>query len=130
MDNANGMSAEQIIMQYGLIDMVEFVTRGVDMSDQKLAFESISKVGPGGNFLTDDLTMAMLRSDEFFDSEYMDLSGGYLDNAPSMWEIAHHKVEELVNNYKPTVPEKVQQAIQNHFKEKYMDKSVAKIGWE
>ena len=85
--NANGMSAEQIVMQCGLVDMAEFVTRGVNVSDYKLALDSIARVGPGGNFLTDSLTIEQLRSDEFFQSPYVDLTGGYTQEAPGMAEI-------------------------------------------
>ena len=68
--NANGMSAEQILMQCGLVDMAEYLSRGVDLSDYKLALDSVAAVGPGGNFLTDSLTIELLRSDEFFHSHY------------------------------------------------------------
>ena len=127
--NANGMSAEQIIMQCGLADMAEFVTRGVDTSDRKLAVDSLARVGPGGNFLTDDLTLEELRSGEFFDSPYVDLTGGYTQDAPGMAEIAHQEAEELVAGYQPTVPEKVQDAIRGFFKGKYQVKAVADMGW-
>jgi len=117
--NANGMSAEQIIMQCGLVDMVEYMARGIDMSDKKLAVESIKNAGPGGNFLADDLTVELLRSDEFFTSEYMDMTGGYIEGAPGMYEIAHQKAEELVCSYKPTVPEKIREEIKRYFSSKY-----------
>ena len=127
MHNANGMSAEQIIMQCGLVDMAEYMARGIDISDEKLAIESIKNIGPGGNFLADDLTIELLRSDEFFTSEYMDMTGGYVEDAPGMYEIAHQKAEELVNNYKPIVPENVQEAIRRHFSSKYESPEVANI---
>ncbi|MDP7161997.1 MAG: trimethylamine methyltransferase family protein, partial [Phycisphaerae bacterium] len=117
--NAVGMSAEQIVMQCGLADMVEYVARGIDMSDHKLGLSSIDRVGPGGNFLMDDLTLELLRSDEFFESPYLDLTGGYEDDRPGIHEIAHQKVDELVNNYKPTVGGKVQAAIKGFFLKKY-----------
>jgi trimethylamine---corrinoid protein Co-methyltransferase len=123
--NANGMSAEQIIMQCGLVDMAEFVTRGIDMSDYKLALDSIGRVGPGGNFLTDSLTIEQLRSDEFFRSPYVDLTGGYVPQAPGMYEIAHQEAERLVSQYRPTVPQKVQDALRDHFRKKYRDAAVA-----
>jgi trimethylamine---corrinoid protein Co-methyltransferase len=125
--NANGMSAEQIVMQCGLADMAEFITRGIDASDYKLALESIAAVGPGGNFLTDPLTMDQLRGDEFFGSRYLDQSGGYTPNAPDMFDIAHQEVERLVGQYRPTVPEKVQEAIRRHFRAKYHDPAVADL---
>lgn len=120
--NANGMSAEQIIMQCGLVDMAEYVAAGLDMSDYKLAIDSIQSIGPGGNFLTDKLTMDLLRSKEFFSSPYLDMTGGYSSDARGMYEIANQKAEELVNNYKPTVPEKVRIAIKNFFRDKYQSR--------
>ena len=123
--NANGMSAEQIIMQCGLVDMAEYLARGIDMSEEKMAFDSISKVGPGGHFLDDDLTMELLRSNEFFHSDYLDLSGGYDLLAMGTYEIAHNKAEELVRDYKSNVHEKVQNAVRDFFLKKYHDKKVA-----
>ena len=127
MYNANGMSGEQIIMQCGLVDMAEYLARGIDMSDKKLGFESIMNAGPGGNFLTDDLTIELLRSDEFFSSEFMDMTGGYVEGAPGMYEIAHQKADDLVDNYKPTVPGKIREAIKEHFATKYQSPEVADI---
>ena len=125
--NANGMSAEQMLMQCGLVDMAEYLARGVDLSDSKLAIDSILNTGPGGNYLTDQLTLDLLRTSEFFDSPYFDLTGGYVKGAPGMYEIAHQKVEELLADYKPTVPEKVRTAIKEFFKDRYQDKSVADL---
>jgi trimethylamine--corrinoid protein Co-methyltransferase len=115
--NANGMSAEQIVMQCGLADMAEYVARGIDLSDEKLAVDSLLRTGPGGNFLTDDLTLRLLRSGEFFHSPLVDLTGGYTQEAPGMLEIAHRKVVELVENYRPTVPGNVREAIARFFRD-------------
>jgi len=118
LDNANGMSSEQIVMQCGLADMAEYVARGIDLSEEKLAVESLLRTGPGGNFLTDELTLALLRSGEFFYSPLVDLTGGYTHEAPGMLEIAHRKVVELVESYRPTVPSKVREAIEQFFRDK------------
>jgi trimethylamine--corrinoid protein Co-methyltransferase len=125
MGNANGMSQEQIIMQCGLIDMAEYLAKGVDMSEYKLGLESIKNIGPGGNFLVDDMTMNLLKGDEFFESPYFDMSGGYNGDVKGMYEIAHEKANELVANYKPTVPQKIQTAIKGFFFNKYQDKKIA-----
>ncbi|MBP7936143.1 MAG: trimethylamine methyltransferase family protein [Phycisphaerae bacterium] len=123
--NANGMSAEQIIMQCGLIDMAEYLAGGLDLDEEKLGLRSLAEAQPGGNFLTDDLTVRLLRSGEFFESPYFDLTGGYRDNAPGMYEIAHQTAEQLVSNYRPTVPSKVVETVQRFFAHKYQDKSLA-----
>jgi trimethylamine--corrinoid protein Co-methyltransferase len=123
--NANGMSGEQIVIQCGLADMAEYVSRGIDASERKFGLESIARVGPGGNFLTDALTLDLLRSDEFFHSRYVDLSGGYSARAPGMLEIAHLEVERLVAGHRPNVPERVQEALRRHFRSKYRDRATA-----
>ncbi len=125
--NANGMSAEQIIMQCGLADMAEYLSRGIDLSEEKLGLASIRDTGPGGNFLTDELTLAGLRGNEFFDSPYLDLSGGYEGRAQGMYEIAHEEAERLVSAYKPTVPEKVSTALREYMKKRYRDPRVADL---
>jgi trimethylamine---corrinoid protein Co-methyltransferase len=129
MYNANGMSSEQIIMQCGLADMAEYVTKGVDMSDIDRAVDSIKNIGPGGNFLADDFTLDQLHSDEFFESSFLDLTGGYEGDAPGMYEIAHNKANELVDNFKTAVPQKVSQALREFFQKKYTLKESANIGW-
>lgn len=128
MYNANGMSAEQIVMQCGMIDMAEFVARGVDASDEKLAVDSIRNVGPGGNFLTDQLTIDLLRGDEFFHTPHLDLSGGYAAGAPNMFAKACQTVDRLLSEYKPAVPEKVQEAVRKFFRGKYKSKEAAQPG--
>jgi len=127
MHNANGMSQEQIIMQCGLVDMAEYVARGVNMSDRLLGVDSVKAAGPGGQYLDDDLTLEQLRGNEFFHSPDMDLSGGYDSTSPGAYEMAHHKAEALVDGYKPTVAPKVQEALRAFFREKYEDKKVADL---
>ena len=123
--NANGMSAEQIVMQCGLADLVEYVARGVDLTEFKLAVDSLRRVGPGGNYLTDPFTLALLRSEEFFESPYLDLTGGYTPAAPGMAEIAHETVQRILHDSRPAVPEKVQNAVRRFFRDKYHDPAVA-----
>lgn len=125
MDNANGMSGEQIIMQCGLIDLAEYVSRGVEVTDEKLACDSIQRVGPGGNFMTEDMTIEMMRTSEFYDSPQFDLSGGYDSGAPGIYDKAHQKADRLVADYVSKVPDKVIEAVKRHFGDKYQDRSVA-----
>lgn len=121
MDNANGMSGEQIVMQCGLIDMAEYIAGGVDASDRNLACESILRAGPGGDFLTDDLTIERMRSAEFFASRHFDLSGGYEPGAPGMYERAHREADRLVAEYRSRVPDCVTEAVKTYFRGRYHD---------
>jgi trimethylamine:corrinoid methyltransferase-like protein len=97
------------------------------VTDERLALDSIAAAGPGGNFLTDPLTLRLLRSDEFFASRHLDLSGGYAPEAAGMYEMAHRDVERLVAEHRPAVPSEIQQAIRAHFRPRYRDPAVADL---
>ncbi|NWG13398.1 MAG: trimethylamine methyltransferase family protein [Acidobacteria bacterium] len=125
MDNANGMSGEQIIMQCGLIDMAEYIARGAEISEHAPACESIRNVGPGGSFMTEELTIERMRSDEFFDSRHFDLSGAYEPYAPGICEKAHREADPLVAAFRSRVPERVVEAVKSYFRGKYRDAAVA-----
>ena len=123
--NAVGMSAEEVILHCGFADMGEYIARGPEITDRKLATASIAAVGPGGNYLTEDLTLEMLRSEEFFDSALVDLTGGSEAAGSGMYEMAHQIAEQLVHKYAPTVSAKVRQALEGFFAGKYSSKHVA-----
>jgi len=102
--NANGVSAEKIIIDYELIEILERVEKGIGLSDGKLAVESIMKVGPAGNYLTDALTLKYLRCDEHFSGNlYVRPTSN--KETQTMLERAHERVEELIQHHKPRVPE-------------------------
>ncbi len=114
--NANGMSAEQMIIQDALLSMAEYYQRGVDLKNLDRDYESIEQTGIGGSYLMDDLTLENLGSNEFFDSDVFDLTGLYKENPTSIYEKAHQKVTAIINNHKPVVPEKTQEKIKAFFK--------------
>ena len=89
--NANGLSSEMIVIQSEWLKASKFLSRGISMEYLEEGIQSIMTQGTGGNFLIDDLTIKLLRSDEFFSSSLFDTSGGY-EPAPSILENAHRKV--------------------------------------
>jgi trimethylamine:corrinoid methyltransferase-like protein len=97
------------------------------MDERKLGIESIKNSGPGGNFLIDELTLSNLHGGEFFESPYLDLSGGYGERSRSMYEIAHEEAVRLVEEYTPTVPESVVAAVREHMGKRYVNPYVADI---
>jgi len=104
--NANGMSAEMMVIQEAYLRAAQHLSRGINTDDSHLGLESIEREGPGGHFLTDELTLALLRSGEFFQSDIFDLSGGYGEAVP-MLERAHGRVEDLVAGFESPVPGEV-----------------------
>ena len=113
--NAMAMSAEMMLVQTAWLKAARFLTAGID-TDIHLAVENILRVGPGGHYMTDDLTLDLLRSDEFFDSELFDY--GYLqEGQSSMLERAHWKAEEMVAGFECPHPGEVQEELRSFFRD-------------
>lgn len=116
--NANGLSSEMIVIQSEWLKVAKYLSRGINMEYLEEGIKSVKTQGHGGNFLIDDLTTRLLRSDEFFKSRLFDTSGGY-EPSQSMLENAHEKVDELTADYKSPVPEKIQENLKRYFYDLY-----------
>ena len=90
------------------------VWAGINTEGLDEAVESIARVRPGGHYLADDLTLKMLRTDEFFDNELFDHSES-CDPHQSLLERAHRKVGSLVAGFESPVPDKVQEDLRRYF---------------
>jgi trimethylamine--corrinoid protein Co-methyltransferase len=111
--NAVGMSAEMMVIQQAFLRGAGHLARGIRIDDRRLALESLRRAGPGSHHLEDELTLALMRSDEFFQDPVFDLSGGH-GAGRSMLERAHERVEALVAGFKNPVPEAIREAVQRH----------------
>lgn len=116
--NANGMSAEMMVVHTAWLEAARFLGQGIDVGLLDAAVESIKRAGPGGHYLTDELTLQLLRSGEFFASDLFDHSGT-CGPSPSLLERAHHRVEELVADFQSPVPGKVQEGLRRYFDGQY-----------
>ena len=105
LSNACGVSAEQILFHYDLIEMMEWYAKGIDCREEKLALESIIKAGPGGNFLMDDSTLKLLRSSEHFLPSNFVIDAYGKKGKKKLIENLHENVEELIKSHKPDVPQ-------------------------
>jgi len=115
--NAVGMSAEMMLVQIAWLEAARFLGRGIDARELQAGLESISKAGPGGHFLDDELTLKLLRSEEFFKSDLLDLSGK--EDGRSLLERAHEKAQAMIEGFKSPVPELTQEALRRYFQEQY-----------
>ncbi len=116
--NAVGMSGELMIIHTLWHDVVAFLQRGINTDAMHLGIESIRRAGPGGNFLTDDLTLELLHTDEFFSHDLLDYSGEH-GEAPSLLERAHARLEEMVADFESPVPEGIQEDLRAFFRAEY-----------
>lgn len=111
--NANGMSAEQMMLQRGWLAAARFLNRDIDCGEARLALEAIREAGPGGHFMTDALTLEGMRSGAFFD----DVRFGGPEDAKTMLERAHEEAEALVADYESPVPGTIREGLDRYFAE-------------
>ena len=57
------VSAEQMVIDDEIIAMARRAIRGIEVTGDRLAFDAIQAVGPGGNYLTQEHTMRYLRGE-------------------------------------------------------------------
>lgn len=116
--NAIGMSAEMMIIQMAWLDACKYLQQGINTDDLHMGLESIRNVGPGGNYLMDDLTIKFLRSSEFFSHPLFDYSGGF-EESESLLTRAHNKVEEMVAGFESPLPDRIQEQLRRYFADQY-----------
>ena len=98
LDSCNSISYEQYVIDNEVIGMIHRLLAGIDVNEDTLAFDVISKVGPGGNYVIEEHTINHMM-DEFF---YPDLA---VRSNFDMWESkgkpgmltrAHDRVEHIL----------------------------------
>ncbi len=102
--NASGMSAEQIVLHYELVERIHRYRAGVDVTDEKLSVQSIAAQGPGGNYLMDDLTLKHMRTDEHYESDLLPVFAPGKDDDLAL-DLAHARAEDLIASHTPQVPD-------------------------
>jgi trimethylamine--corrinoid protein Co-methyltransferase len=94
---------EKFVLDCELLGMLHTWARGLDLSDEALAFDAIAEVPPGGHYLGTSHTMRHFR-DAFYRAELFDYE------AAEQWEKkgsqdsyvrASHKVRQLLADYEP-----------------------------
>ena len=115
--NALGMSAEMMVIQEAYLRVARHLTRGIPTDEARMAVENLRSVGPGGQFLDDDLTLRFMHEEEFFQDPIFDLSPGTPKSRP-LRERAHDRVERLVTNFRSRVPEQVQENLRRYFSDR------------
>ncbi len=112
--NAVGHSSEMMLIQDAYVEAAEHLRKGINTDAAHLAVDVAVIVGPGGEHLTDELTLQYLRKNEFFTHELFDSSG---DSAKSrsMLERAHEEVLALTDGFRSLVPDDIQEELKRFF---------------
>lgn len=108
--NENCQSLEKLVLDDAVCGMAKRLVRGVEVSDQTLAFEAIRKVGSKGHFLALKHTNEWFRKEQFMPSAVIDRQGlkPWLDSgAKDAYQRARESVDRILRDHKPQplVPE-------------------------
>ena len=114
--NAVGHSTEMMLIQEAHLEAAEHLGKGICTDASRLGVEAAVRVGPGGQYMTDELTLEQLRGDEFFNHELFDHSGDSMQS-PSMLQRAHQKALALTDGYRSPVPEDIQEQLRRFFRD-------------
>jgi trimethylamine--corrinoid protein Co-methyltransferase len=96
-------SLEMIVIMDEIVDQTKRILRGVPVDDETLALSVIDRVGPGGHFLTEDHTLAHLRTTQWRPT--LISREGYEQwkesGALSLRDRAREKALRIIENHKP-----------------------------
>lgn len=99
-------SFEQLLIDNEIARQVLRAINGIDVTDETLAVDIISKVGPAGNFLGQKHTLKHLKAG--IECEKADLFDRTMraewDAAgqPMINDVAQKRAQDIINDYKPT----------------------------
>lgn len=112
--NAVGHSSEMMLIQDEYFRAARHLAGGIETTPELLAADAIDRAGPGGHFMTDDLTLEFMRGGEFFAPGLFDQSGQSETN-PGLFERAHKRVQSMVDGFESPVPHAVQEELRRFF---------------
>lgn len=120
LDFSLSVSYEKILTDHEFLGMVELLTKGVEVSDEKLAVDIIDKVGPGGSFLTQKHTREHFKREHFisalFDTRPYDK--WLKDGAKQIREVAREEVKRILREHQcPPIDKDLERRLYDYVKE-------------
>jgi trimethylamine--corrinoid protein Co-methyltransferase len=96
-------SFEQLVIDDDIHGMVKLALGRINTDEDHLALESIDRVGPGGNFLVDDLTLKYLREERFLPIMMVRSTRQAWEakGAKNLRERAKDKVRQILSHHQP-----------------------------
>ena len=84
--------------------MIEYFLKGVDVSPEKLAYDIVSEIGPEGQFLSHDHTLAFFKKELYFPNLFDRQSErDWLEQGErSVLEKANERAKEIIHQHKVT----------------------------
>ncbi len=109
------VSFEQLVLDNEMLGILFRFLRGIEVEPETVATETIQRVGPEGNFLTEEHTLQHLRGDEHWRTEISNRCGydQWVERgAPDVVTNARERARQILKTHKPKeLPKDVQQQI-------------------
>ena len=110
---------EQFVIDDEIIGMCCKALKGIDVDAEHLALDTIASVGPGGNFMTEDHTIAHMRKEYFNGNGVTDRKSRdhwVQEGAQDTWSRARKMVKEmLAEEEKSYLPEALDRKIRKQY---------------
>jgi len=113
-------SLELVTICDEIASMITYLLKGIEVNDETLALDVISKVGPGGHFLTQKHTIDHLRKEHWMPSLLdRQMRESWVKNgSKSLLERAREKTKEILSNHNPNPLSKdIEKELQNNLKD-------------
>jgi trimethylamine--corrinoid protein Co-methyltransferase len=97
-----GMTVDygQLLLDSDMLQMVLFLLRGEEVTEENLDLEEIHQIGPHGNYMMSKLTRKLMRSQsrpKFFDR--MNMESWKKQGSPDCYQVALNKAKDLLQNH-------------------------------
>jgi len=97
------MSLEKAVIDNDIAGMVSRILEGIFVSDETLAVDIISKVGPGGHYLAEEHTRLLFPSEHFVPeiSDMKDAGSWVKEGSKDIREAARKKAKQILKEHEP-----------------------------
>lgn len=107
-------SLQQVVMMDEVIGMVKHVLRGIPVTPESMAVDVIDRVGPGGQYLTDDHTLKHFKTEFWFPTllDRKQWEGWEAAGGKSLGERVQEKLNYILDTYEaPLLLERTRERI-------------------
>lgn len=111
MCSGKAVSLAQALIDSHAVEMTRRYLAGINTDATRWATDSIERVGPGGDFMAEPLTMELMRSDERY---YSGLTNMEEERGVPMVERAQAEVIEMLAAFESPVPGRVREALRRY----------------
>ena len=97
-------SLELITICDEIISMISYILKGVEVTDESLALDVIDKVGPGGQFITQEHTLKFFKKEHWMPKllDRQTRSTWEKTGSKDLATRAHERTKEILSKHQPT----------------------------